>query len=74
MRVVDYVPYVMKALREAGREMTGSELSEAVWGTSGRGNPKLTQVLFPHMVAKGYLKVREKGRAKYYSVGTNPKP
>lgn len=69
MRTIDFIPHVLTALREAGRELTGSDLSEAVWGTSGRGNPKLTNGLFPYMVERGLLAVRTKGRAKYYSPG-----
>ena len=68
MKVIDYAPFVIEALKESNREMTGSDLSEAVWGTSGRGNTKLTNSLFPHMVRTGTIVMRQKGRAKYYSL------
>lgn len=66
-KLKDYIPEVVHAVRQAG-EINQTELTEAVWGTSGRGNTTLTQVLFPEMVARGLLTMRKAGRAKMFSV------
>jgi hypothetical protein len=66
-RLVDYIPEVIDAVRQAG-EINQTDLTEAVWGTSGRGNTSLTQILFPEMVDRGYLTMRKAGRAKMFSV------
>jgi predicted transcriptional regulator len=66
-RLKDYIPEVIYAVQQAG-EINQTALTEAVWGESGRGNTSLTQVLFPEMVARGYLKMRQAGRAKMFSV------
>ena len=66
-RLVDYIPEVIHEVQKAG-EINQTELTEAVWGTSGRGNTSLTQILFPEMVARGYLTMRKAGRAKLFSV------
>ncbi len=66
-KLKDYIPEVIHAVQQAG-EMTQTDLTEAVWGTSGRGNTTLTQVLFPEMVDRGYLTMRKAGRAKMFSV------
>lgn len=67
MRLVDYIPEVIHAVSEAG-EINQTDLTEAVWGTSGRGNSSLTKVLFPEMVCKGLLTVRKAGRSYLYTV------
>jgi predicted transcriptional regulator len=66
-RLIDYIPEVIHAVQQAG-EINQTELTEAVWGTSGRGNTSLTQILFPEMVDRGYLRMRKAGRAKMFSV------
>lgn len=66
-RLIDYIPDVVHEVRQAG-EINQTMLTEEVWGTSGRGNTSLTTVLFPEMVARGYLKMRTAGRAKLFSV------
>lgn len=66
-RLIDYIPEVVYEVQQAG-EVNQTELTERVWGTSGRGNTSLTQILFPEMVARGYLKMRKAGRAKLFSV------
>jgi hypothetical protein len=38
------------------------------WGTSGRGNPKLTKGLFPHMEAFSLIRSQKKGRSTVYSI------
>lgn len=74
MKVIEFVPYVLGAIVADGGEMTAGDLSEAVLGASGRNNSKLTKTLFPYMVSRGLLKVREKGRRKFYSIGPNAVP
>jgi predicted transcriptional regulator len=66
-RLIDYIPEVIHEVQQAG-EINQTELTEAVWGESGRGNTSLTQILFPEMVAKGLLTMRKAGRAKMFSV------
>lgn len=66
-RLVDYIPEVIHAVQQAG-EINQTDLTEAVWGESGRGNTSLTQILFPEMVARGFLTMRKAGRAKMFSV------
>jgi hypothetical protein len=66
-RLIDYIPEVIHEVQQAG-EINQTELTERVWGTSGRGNTSLTQVLFPEMVDRGYLTMRKAGRAKMFSV------
>jgi hypothetical protein len=66
-RLVDYIPEVVHEVQQAG-EINQTLLTEAVWGTSGRGNTSLTQVLFPEMLDRGYLNMRKAGRAKMFSV------
>lgn len=66
-KLIDYIPDVVYEVQQAG-EINQTELTERVWGTSGRGNTSLTQVLFPEMVARGYLVMRKAGRSKMFSV------
>lgn len=66
-KLKDYIPEVIHAVQQAG-EINQTELTEAVWGTSGRGNTSLTQILFPEMVSRGYLVMRKAGRAKMFTV------
>jgi len=66
-RLIDYIPEVIYEVQQAG-EINQTELTEAVWGTSGRGNTSLTTILFPEMVDRGYLTMRKAGRAKLFSV------
>jgi predicted transcriptional regulator len=66
-KLKDYIPDVIYEVQQAG-EINQTLLTEAVWGTSGRGNTSLTQVLFPEMVARGYLTMRQAGRSKMFSV------
>jgi hypothetical protein len=54
-------------VQQAG-EINQTLLTEAVWGTSGRGNTSLTAILFPEMVDRGYLTMRKAGTAKLFSV------
>lgn len=66
-KLKDYIPEVVHAVQQAG-EINQTELTERVWGESGRGNTSLTQILFPEMVARGMLVMRKAGRAKMFSV------
>lgn len=61
----DYVPAAVQAAdKEPG--ITQTDLSERVWGTSGRGNTNLTKGMFPAMVTLGYLRAEKKGRTIRY--------
>lgn len=66
MRLIDYAPYVLEALKNG--PLTQTALTTAVWGTSGTGNTRLTQVLFPHMVEKRQIVLTQRGRIKVYSL------
>lgn len=66
-RLIDYAPAVIDELRKQG-PLNQGDLTEAVWGTSGRGNTSLTQTLFPWMVARGMMKMTQKGRTKLFSL------
>lgn len=66
-RLVDYIPEVVNAVRNAGVINQG-DLTEAVWGTSGRGNKSLTSILFPEMVSKGLLIQKKSGRSIMFEV------
>lgn len=68
MKVMEYAPYVCHELIEAGRPMLQTELTTAVWGTSGTGNTTLTGVLFPFMVRKGWMTLEPRGRSKVFTV------
>lgn len=63
MRIIDNIPEVVYAARE---EIMQTDLTEKVWGESGRGNTTLTTKLFPFMVDRGYLTMRTRGRAKIF--------
>ena len=67
MRLIDYAPAVLEALKAKG-PMNQTTLTTEVWGTSGTGNTRLTQVLFPHMVAKKQMVLTQRGRTKVYSL------
>jgi hypothetical protein len=62
MRVIDYLPYVLAALKKEGPSGQG-DLTVMVWGTSGRNSPKLTKSLFPSMVSAGLIAQTKKGRS-----------
>lgn len=65
-RLIDYAPAVIEALKNGPLNQTA--LSEAVWGTSGRGNPSLTKALFPHMAERGSIRAEKRGRSIVYSL------
>lgn len=65
MRVIDFAPHVLEALKEAGKPLTQTALTEAVWGTSGRNNPSLVNLL-NYRVTKGQIKRYKHGRTKLY--------
>ena len=68
MALIDYVPNILKAVADAG-EINQGDLTEAVWGTSGRGNKTLTQTVFPYLVIdKRMLAQRKRGRAIMFSI------
>ena len=71
MRVIDYAPFVLEALQEAKKPMTQTELTEAVWGSSGRNSPKLV-LLLNVMVNRRQIKRYKHGNAKLYFLPTNP--
>lgn len=64
-KLKDYIPEVIHAVRQAGG-MSQTDLTEAVWGTSGRGNTSLTTALFPSMVSLGLMTMEKQGRAKVF--------
>jgi len=66
-RTLDYTLHTLDAVRKA-KTINQGDLSEAVWGTSGRGNSTLTQVLFPYCVSKGYMVMTKRGNAKTFSL------
>ena len=68
MKIIEYIPFVLEALVAAGGSMKQTDLTVAVWGTSGRGNTTLTQSLFPYMVGVGLLNMTTKGRSKTFTV------
>lgn len=68
-RVIDYLPYVLEALEN--KTLNQTALTEAVWGTSGRNNPRLVNLL-DYMVRKGLIIRTCVGRAKYYSAAVDP--
>lgn len=68
MRVIDFTPYVLGALVRAGGSANQGALTEAVWGSSGRGNRTLVNSLFPFMERKGWITIRRAGRSIVYSL------
>lgn len=66
MTLSEFSPFVLKAVSIG--PINSGDLSEAVWGTSGRGNPSLTKVLFPHMERTGLMKMEKRGRAMVYTI------
>lgn len=67
-KLKDYIPDVIYAIQQAGGRITQTNLTEAVWGTSGRGNTTLTNKMFPAMVDLGLINMEVKGRSKIFSV------
>jgi len=67
MRLIDFMKYVVKEVRDAG-SITQTNLTVAVFGLSGRGNKQLTDVLFPCTVNAGFIKMAQKGRSKIFTV------
>ena len=65
-RTIDYTLGVLDNLRNSG-PMNQGDLTESIWGTSGRGNATLTTVLFPYMVRQGYMSMQGK-RPKIFSI------
>lgn len=66
MRLIDYAPYVLLALRNGPVKQT--DLTEAIFGSSGRGSPALINSLFPYCIRKGWVTMTRRGRAKVYSL------
>lgn len=67
-RPIDFIPDVLQALA-GGVEKTQTQLTEEVWGTSGRNSPRLVNLL-NHMVGRKLIVRREVGRAKLYRLPT----
>jgi hypothetical protein len=80
-RAIDYTLGILDILKD-GMAMNQGDLTEAIWGTSGRGNSTLTTVLFPYMVRQGYMTlhgkrpklfvITEKGRQVLADHGPRP--
>jgi len=66
MKVIDSAPMVLAALRNG--PMLQTDLTEAVWGSSGRGNSTLTTRLFPFCIARGWVAMTTRGRAKLFTL------
>jgi predicted ATPase len=66
MRVIDSAPFVLEAL--ANGPMNQGELTEAVWGTSGRGNRTLVNSLFPYLERRGLITITKRGRSIVYEI------
>lgn len=67
MKLIEFTPFVIRAVGDEV-EINQSELTEKVFGTSGRGNTNLTNILFPLMIRQGYLIMIKKGRSKVFSL------
>lgn len=67
MRVIDFIPDVLEILKVAGKPLNQSDLTERLWGSSGKNSPHLVN-LFNHMVGSGSLIRCTKGRTKWYSL------
>lgn len=50
-------------LRNARSECTMTDATEAIWGTSGRGNPNAVK-LIEAVAVMGYLKIERRGKVK----------
>lgn len=48
------------------KEMSMTDATQAIWGTSGRGSPNAVRVI-EEIAECGYLKVRRVGRVRYVS-------
>ena len=68
MAIIDYIPCVLEEVLNAGNNVKQTDLTEMVWGTSGRGNTTLTGSLFPYMVGAGLMTMTKSGRSKIFSV------
>lgn len=65
--LLDYLKYVVKEVA-AVASIKQTDLTVAVFGTSGRGNKMLVNYLFPYAVSEGYVNVEVSGRSKVYTV------
>lgn len=65
--LLDYLKNVVKEVADAG-SITQTDLTVAVFGTSGRGNKMLIDSLFPYAVRKGLVCMTARGRSKIYTV------
>lgn len=62
----EHMIHVLEVLNN-GPEMQ-TNLTEKVWGTSGRGNTTLTNALFPAMVDRNLVTMEQRGRAKVFAI------
>ena len=67
MKLKDMIPFVLHALNTQG-ETKQVLLTQFVAGTSGKNSPKLTQTLFPFMVAEGHIIGRKVGRSMMFRI------
>lgn len=67
MLLIDHAPDVIQALCNAGPTKQ-TDLTEMVFGSSGRGNTGLTKSLFPFVVNKGWATSRKLGRSTEFEV------
>lgn len=67
MRLIDYAPNVISALAANG-PTAQTELTELVFGSSGRGNAGLVNSLFPLCVRRGWVTMTQTGRKKMFAV------
>ena len=63
--VLDYIPHTLAAVTQFPG-VAQTKLTELVWGTSGRGNPRLIN-LFNYMVRDGLLTRTQRGRSITYT-------
>jgi hypothetical protein len=63
VRTISFAPDVIRCLADG--PMTQTQLTEAVWGTSGRNNPNLVNLL-RHMTDRGEITMTKRGNAKVY--------
>ena len=68
MKLIDHAPHVIKELVEAGRPVTQTDLTELVFGSSGRGDTGLTRSLFPYVIKRGWVTTQKKGRSTLFEV------
>jgi len=70
-RAADYAAYVQDFIQNGylgrgmaqGGEITMTDATEAIWGTSGRGNPNAVR-LIEATADMGYLRIRAAGKRK----------